>query len=63
MDERVTKCLDTIGEAFKTLIVSANSELEVVGLVAAVCGEFQETYEKAIDEGIAELEKREKEGN
>lgn len=63
MDERVTKCLDTISEAFKTLIVSANSEIEVVGLVAAVIGKFQETYEKAIDEGIDELEKREKEGN
>lgn len=63
MDERVTKCLDTIGEAFKTLVASANNELELIGLVAAVMGELQETYEKAIDEGVEELEKREKECN
>ena len=63
MDERVTKCLDTIGEAFKTLVASANSELEVIGLATATLHGFQETYENAIEEGFNELEKREKEGN
>jgi hypothetical protein len=61
MDERVTKCLDTIEEAFKTLITSANNEVELIGLMATVLGEFQETYEKAVSDGIEELEK--KEGN
>jgi hypothetical protein len=63
MDERVTKCLDTIREAFKTLIASANSECEIIGLVLAVLGELEKTNEKAIDEGVDELKKREKEGN
>ena len=58
MDERATKCLDTIGEAFKTLVLSANNETELVGLMVMVMGKVQETYEKAIDEGVDELEKR-----
>jgi hypothetical protein len=62
MDERAKKCLDTIGEAFKTLIISANNEAELTGLAIEVLGEFQNTYEKAIDEGIEELEKRENGG-
>ena len=61
MDERVTKCLDTIGEAFKTLVVSANNEMELAGLVMAVLGGVEKTYTKAIDEGVDELSKREKE--
>ena len=61
MDERVTKCLDTIREAFKTLVASANSEAEVVGLVMAALAKIQKTYEEAMEEGVAELEKREKE--
>ena len=61
MDKRVTECLDTIREAFKTLVTSANSETELVGLVMVVLGKMQETYEKAIDEGVNELEKREEE--
>lgn len=63
MDERITKCLDTLGEAFKTLVASANSEVEVIGLVTAVLQGFQETYENAVNEGFEELEKRKKEGN
>lgn len=59
MDERATKCLDTIGEAFKTLVLSANNEMELIGLMVAVMGKIQETYEKAIDEGVDELKKRE----
>ena len=62
MDERVKKCLDTLGEAIKSLVASANSELEVIGLVTVVLDEFKETYEKAVNEGFDELEKREKEG-
>lgn len=61
MEEKVTKCLEAIGEAFKELITSANNEAEVVGLMAMVLGSFQETYEKAVEEGINELEKREEE--
>ena len=63
MEEKVTKCLETIGKAFKELITSANNEVEVVGLMAMVLGNFQETYEKAVDEGIDELKKREEEEN
>ena len=63
MDKRVSKCLDTISEAFKTLVTSANNEAELVGLMMAVFGELQNTYEKAIDEGVDELKKREKEGD
>ena len=51
MDERVTKCLDKIGEAFKELIASANSDTDMIGLVTAVLYKFQPIYEKAIDEG------------
>lgn len=63
MDERVTKCLDTIGGAIKALITSANNEFEMIGLVTAVVQGFQETYEKAVDDGVEELEKKEKEKN
>ena len=62
MDERVKECLDTIGEAFKKLIVSANNEAEVIGLMSMVLSSWTEIYNEAIDEGIDELEKRE-EGN
>ena len=63
MDKRVKKCLDMIGEAFKTLIISADNEAELTGLAIQVLSGFQETYEKAIDEGIEELGKRENGGN
>ena len=62
MEEKVTECLATIGEAVKKLIVSANNEAEVIGLVAMFAAGWQETYEKAVDEGFAELNARE-EGN
>ena len=61
MDKRVAKCLDSIGEAFKTLITSANSETELIGLMVTVFSNIQGIYEKAVDEGINELEKRKKE--
>jgi hypothetical protein len=61
MEEKVTKCLETIGKAFKELIISANNEAEAVGLITLVLGSFRETYEKAVEEGIDELVKREEE--
>ena len=62
MDERTTKCLDRIAEAFKELIASANSETEMIGLVTEVLFKFQPVYEKAIDEGYELFENKEKEG-
>jgi hypothetical protein len=61
MEAKVKECLDTIGEALKKLIASANNEAELIGLFAMVMGGWKETYEKAIEEGVAELEKREEE--
>ncbi len=61
MEEKVKECLDTIGEALKKLIASANNEAELIGLFALVSVGWKPTYEKAIEEGIAELEKREEE--
>ena len=63
MESKVKECLDTIGEALKKLILSASNEAELIGFFAMVSSGWTSTYEKAIDEGIAELEKREKEGN
>lgn len=63
MDERVTKCLDKIGEAFKELVASANSDTDMIGLVTAVLYKIQPIYEKAIDEGYELFENKEKEGN
>lgn len=63
MEEKVTKCLEAIGEAFKELITSADNEAELIGLVAMVMGSIQKTFEKVVDEGIEELKKREEEGN
>ena len=62
MEEKVTKCLEAVGEAFKELITSADNEAELIGLVAMVMGSIQETFEKAVEEGVDELKKREKEG-
>lgn len=61
MEEKVTKCLEAVGEAFKELITSADNEAELIGLVAMVMGSIQETFEKAVEEGVDELEKREEE--
>ena len=61
MEEKVTKCLETIGKALKELIASASNEAELIGLFAMVMGGWKETYEKAIEDGVAELEKREEE--
>ena len=63
MDERVTKCLDAIGGAIKELIASSKNETEMIGLVAMFFAGWADTYKKAIDEGVEELEKREEEGN
>ena len=61
MEAKVKECLDTIGDALKKLIVSANNEAELIGLVAMVMGGWEETYKKAIEEGVGEIEKREEE--
>jgi hypothetical protein len=61
MEAKVKECLDTIGEALKKLIASANNEAELIGLFALVASGWTPTYEKAIEEGINELEKREEE--
>lgn len=61
MEEKVTECLNTIGEAIKELIVSANNEAEMIGLMTMFFAGWEETYKKAIDEGVEELEKREEE--
>lgn len=61
MEAKVKECLDTIGEALKKLVASASNEAELIGLFAMVMGRWTETYEKAIEEGVAELEKREEE--
>lgn len=63
MDERATKCLDKIGEAFKELMASANSETEMIGLLTEVLYKFQSIYEKAVEEGYELFENKEKEGN
>lgn len=63
MEEKVIKCLETIGKAIKELLASANNEAELVGLGAIFASGFQQTYEKAVDEAVEEIEKREEEGN
>lgn len=63
MEEKVTKCLEAIGVAFKELIASADNEAELIGLVAMVMGNIQETLNKAVEEGVDALQKREEEGN
>lgn len=63
MDARVKKCLDKIGEAFKELAASANSEAEALGLFLQIQQSGEAPIEKALTEGIEELKKREKEGN
>jgi hypothetical protein len=61
MEAKVKECLDTIGEALKKLILTASNEAEIIGLFAMVGNGLTTTYEKAIEEGINELEKREEE--
>lgn len=61
MEEKVMECLETIGKAIKELLVSANNEAEIVGLALMFSTGFQGTYEKAVDEAVEELEKREEE--
>lgn len=63
MDKRVTKCLGTIREAFKTLVASANNETDMVGLVMTALTKMQDIYEEAMDEGCAEFEKKGKIGD
>lgn len=62
MEEKVIKCLETVGQAIKELITSANNEAEVIGLVTLFAAGFQETYDKVVEEAIDEVEKREEEG-
>ena len=61
MEKKVIKCLETVGQAIKELITSANNEAEVIGLMTLFAAEFQETYDKAVEEAIDEIEKREEE--
>jgi hypothetical protein len=61
MEEKVIKCLETVGQAIKELIISANNEAEMMGLMVMFLGGWEETYKKAIDEGVEEIEKREEE--
>jgi hypothetical protein len=63
VEEKVTKCLETIEKAIKDLFVSSNNEAEAIGLAAIFAVGFKDTYEKAVDEAFAEIENREKEGN
>lgn len=61
MEEKVIKCLETIGQAVKELITSANNEAEIIGLVAMFSAGFQETFDKAVEEAFDEIEKKEEE--
>ena len=61
MEEKVIKCLETIGKAIKDLLASANNEAELIGLAAVFAAGFKETYEKAVDEAVEEIEKRKEE--
>ena len=61
MDKRATECLNSIGEAFKTLTTSADSEVELIGLLFEVMRDYQKVFDEAMTEGIRELEKRKKE--
>lgn len=62
MDARVKKCIDKICEAYKELTASANNEAEAIGLFFQIQQNGEEAIEKALAEGIEELQKREKEG-
>lgn len=64
MEERVTECLNTMREAITKLLASANNEAELVGLITLLFAGWEETLNKALDEGTEKVEKREeKEGN
>ena len=61
MDKRSTECLNSIGEALKTLATSADSEAELIGLLLEVMRDFQKVFDESMTEGILELKKRKKE--
>lgn len=63
MEERVTECLDTIREAITKLLASANSEAEMVGLMAMLFARWEESLNRAIDEGTGKIKNKEGEGN
>ena len=51
MEERVTECLDTMREAITKLLASANNEVEMVGLITMLFAGWEESLNKALDEG------------
>ncbi|MEE0969193.1 MAG: hypothetical protein U0M06_07495 [Clostridia bacterium] len=61
MEEKVIKCLETVGQAIKVLITSANNEAEVIGLMTLFAAGFQETYDKVVEEAINEIEEKKEE--
>lgn len=62
MEERVTECLDTMREAITKLLESANSEAEIVGLMAMLFAGWEESLNRAIDEGTGKIKNKEGEG-
>ena len=63
MEERVTECLDTMREAITKLLASANSETEMVGLITMLFAGWEESLDRALNEGIENVKNIEKEGN
>lgn len=61
MEEKVIKCLETVGQAIKELLISANNEAEVIGLMTLFAAGFQETYDKVVEEAINEIEEKKEE--
>lgn len=62
MEEKVTECLEKISEAIKALIVQANNEAEVIGLVTLLAAGFQGIFDDTVDKAYEELQVRLKEG-
>jgi hypothetical protein len=56
MDERVTKCAKAMADAMRDLLSSANSEVEMFGLFAALQNEIGVVIERAVEEGLNVLE-------
>ena len=62
MEEKVTECLKKISEAIKTLIVQANNEAELIGLVTLLTAGFQGIFDDTVDKAYEELQVKLKEG-
>jgi hypothetical protein len=63
MEEKVAKSLEAVLKEIKDLILSANNEAEMIGLVTLFAVGFQDAYDKAVDEAVDELAKKLKEEN